>query len=128
MTFEREFSGWTFVFFNDSCPIVQFFVPGRTIARFDVEDPSSLGPATQSIVVLANEVGCNGGAPLGDRLDPPRVIYGTEFIDVLFTAEPLRHTGAVSCQGALPKRVVLELSEPLGDLKLRDLGNLPEQS
>ncbi len=53
----------------------------------------------------------------------PTVVYDTDRILVLLTAEPLH--GPQTCPGTPPLPFTFELSEPLGDRTLFDAGTYP---
>ena len=82
-------------------------------------DAPPLGPEATSFVAMVTERGCASGRDISGLVLPPVIEYANEAVTVSLYVEPLP-AGAQDCQGNLPTRVTIELSEPLGDRQLVD--------
>ena len=86
------------------------------------------GPQATSFVAMVTERGCASGRDIRDLLLPPVIQYGNDAVTVALYLEPLP-AGAQDCQGTLPTRFTIELSEPLGDRQLVDgIGGSEEEA
>jgi len=85
-----------------------------------VIDPDSdpPGPDTTSLVLLATERGCAGGAPMGDRLNDPQVTMTADLVLIQLTVEP--QTGDQTCPDNPAQPIDVQLPEPLGQRDVRD--------
>jgi hypothetical protein len=88
-------------------------------------DPSAPppGPDSTTIHALVQEGVCASGRPPDGRILDPRVFYGPDGVLVAFLVR--RQSVGQDCQGAGPAAYEFTLSEPLGDRRLLDGGEIP---
>lgn len=65
---------------------------------------------------------CTGGSSADGRVDEPRISYPPEAVVVTFSVEP---NPSHDCRDNPPTPYTVELSEPLGDRKLKDRLSYP---
>ncbi len=87
----------------------------------DVPPP---GPDATTFTALVTERTCTSGQAMGGRLQPPSITYGQDSVLVVFAARPLEGN-AFDCPSNPSMRVVVQLSEPLGERDLLDAGFFP---
>jgi hypothetical protein len=100
-------------------------VEGRaTLARWWL-DPAAGVPAADATAIkaLVEEQKCASGRPPDGRILEPSVFYGQTGIIVTFLVRS--QPGGQDCQGAGPGAFEFTLTEPLGDRKLLDGGQIP---
>lgn len=92
-----------------------------------VLDPDAPAPAADAMTftALVTETECTSGQAMGGRLLRPLITYGQDSVFVVFAARPQANQGFATCPMNPPARVVVELSEPLGDRRLLDAGVFP---
>ena len=92
-----------------------------------VLDPAAGAPGADAttFTALVTETECTSGQAMGARLLPPSITYGQDSVLVVFAALPQVNQGFATCPGNPPSRVLVELSEPLGDRRLLDAGVFP---
>lgn len=87
------------------------------------EPDGEVDPRALQIPVHVRERECAGGGPAEDRLLPPQIEADDKRVVVTWFVEPI--PGVVTCPGNPTARMMLELSEPLGDRELLDGGVYP---
>lgn len=80
--------------------------------RLDPAAPS-LDASSVEVVVLATEVTCVSGMPIGDRLVTPQVVMTEDSVRIALAARPPPGT-AFNCPGNPESRFRIALPEPLG--------------
>jgi hypothetical protein len=115
--------GWTLAGWG-GCTL-QATLPGLSIAswRLDPTVPAP-GPGATTFSALVTERACASGQPMGPRLLPPSISYGSDAILVIFAARPLE-AGMATCPSNAATAVGVELHEPLGDRRLLDASVFP---
>jgi hypothetical protein len=100
-------------------------VEGRaTLAKWWVDPGAPApGPDSTTIHALVQEQVCASGRPPDGRVLEPGVFYGPNGVLVTFLVR--RQPGGQDCQGTGPAAFDFTLSQPLGDRKLLDGGEIP---
>lgn len=103
----------------------EIVLDGLNLATW-ILDPDAPPPAaaTTTFSALVTERTCTSGQAMGARLEAPSITYGQESVLVVFAARPLEGD-AFDCPSNPPTRVVVQLSEPLGERHLLDAGFFP---
>jgi hypothetical protein len=121
MGFEPEDGSWRWAGASSGgpCPLQTTLPPDLGVVEWRI-DPAAppLGPETTAIPVLATELDCASGQPMGDRLLGPEVVMTDTQVLIAFAAQPL--SGDRSCQGNPEQAVTVELPAPLGDREIVD--------
>jgi hypothetical protein len=86
---------------------------------------SPVGVETISLDALVREMRCSNGEPADGRLLPPTIAESPSAVTVTFVVEPVAALSLVTCGGAEPTRVRVELTERLGNRQLLDGGPYP---
>lgn len=89
-------------------------------------DPTELPtPDDRTVTVLVTEIACAGGQPPLGRLQPPVVLATDDAVTIAFAVR--KRPGGQDCPGNPESRVVVQLSEPLGDRGLFDGAFFPAE-
>jgi hypothetical protein len=123
-TLENQGAAWKLAGWGQCRP--QLVLEGLSLATWVLDpDAPAPQPGTKTFHALVTERECTSGQPMGARLRPPSVTYGRDSVFVVFAATPQINLGFATCPGNPPARVVVELSEPLGDRRLLDAAFFP---
>lgn len=96
--------------------------PGLGLATWRI-DGGAPGPEARTINALVTELACASGQSSEGRVVAPEITYGPDFILVGFAVRGL--DGAQTCQGNPSVAYTIALSEPVGDRRVYDAGQLP---
>lgn len=120
---ENQGAGWKNGGWGGCRP--EIVLEGLNLATW-VLDPDAPAPdaAATTFAALVTERTCTSGQAMGARLQAPSITYGQESVLVVFAARPLEGD-AFNCPSNPPTRVVVQLSEPLGERHLLDAGFFP---
>lgn len=122
VTFRRGEHRWVWSGSGGSCSTVRTLLPPgvRTVDwALDRSFPLP-GPGDTEIHVLVNEVACNSGQPVGERLLPAEVSVRDGQMLIGFGAKVPTGLGGASCPSNPSTPVTVTLPEPLGDRVLAD--------
>lgn len=122
MDLERRDGSWSWAGSSSGgpCPLQTTLPEGLGVVEWRV-DPSGreLNAETTVIPVLATELGCASGQPMGQRLLGPEVVMTDSQVLIAFAALPPPGT-VQNCQGNPEQPVTVVLAEPLGDRQVVD--------
>lgn len=121
MTVERRGEGWVWggSSAGTNCRLTTSIPAGLNRVEWRLDPNVAVGPDSTVIDVLARELECASGQPMGGRLLDPDVVITDEAVYIAFAALPDGQEDH-NCQGNPEVRVAVELSEPLGDRKIRN--------
>jgi hypothetical protein len=121
MTIAREGDGWRWAgsSMRSDCELTTRIPSGLNRVEWRLDPASPLDSAATIINVLATELECASGQPMGERLLDPEVVITAEAVFLAFAAQPDGEEYH-NCQGNPEQRVSVELPEPLGDRDVRD--------
>lgn len=119
----NEGYGWKIAGWGDCRPTI--VLADRSVATWTLDpDVPAPGPGSTTFTALVAERTCTGGEAMGGRLQAPWITYTERSILVVFAATPLPE-GFHTCPGNPPTRVLIALTEPLGDRDLLDAAFFP---
>lgn len=113
---------WQF-FEGGSCPLHIRLPDELGFATWRLDPASPPAPEDRTVTVLVTEIACAGGRPPLGRLLPPVVLATTDAVTIAFAVRKL--PGGQDCPANPEARVVVELSERLGDRGLFDGSSFP---
>ena len=130
--------GWYFVSVEDVPDLGGWQAWEHGACDLQVEPPEGIGFATweldpanppqpdaTSLTVLGTERACSSDRPMTGRLLAPIVLYAPEAVTIALLVR--ERPGGQDCPGNRPERVVVVLSEPLGNRELFDGSSYPAQ-
>ena len=97
--------------------------PGLAHVRVHLDPDVVPRPASTSIFLLVDEIGCSGGRDMGDALQGPQLIETDNEVLVAFAVIPV--SGGATCPGNPSTPVTVKLSQPLGERALLDAARMP---
>lgn len=116
---------WTFYTLSSRCrPTAVSRLGNDASWRVDRAD-LPLSPEAKSFTALVQERACAGGEPPVGRVAGPAIHYRRKEIGIAFFIRPLSGNGWVTCEGAPPVPVEVELDEAIGGRSLLDIGAYP---
>ena len=101
------------------CELTTTHPPGLNAVEWRIDPAFEVGPNSADIPLLATEVECVSGQPMGDRLLTPQVLETAEAVYITLAAVP-PEGDVQNCQGNPERSLVVSLAEPLGDKELMD--------
>ena len=125
VTLHRGVAGWEFDSFG-SCPASVVLAKGFGNASWilDAGAPPP-GAGDTEFVAMVTEEACASGRPADGRIAPPTVIYEATRILVIFAVRSAPPNEFHTCQSNPPTRVVVKLTQPIGQRHLLDGGFFP---
>lgn len=118
---ERAGDDWRLRNIKFGCGL-HVYTGSQVLVDFAVAPGTIPAPTSLAVDLLIKDRNCGGQEVLA-RLNDPLIEYSAESVGVLLTARP--NPGMHTCQGFPPSEYRLELSEPLGDRTLMDVGSYP---
>jgi len=103
---------------GDCILVVEPLASDGSVVDWTLANPEQVNADSTVLQLLATEVACTSGQPIGDRLHEPEVTYTSDAILIKLTAEPL--SGSQNCPGIPAQPVQVELAEPVGERKIVD--------
>jgi len=100
------------------CALRTTLPAGLNLVEWSLDPAQPANPDASVVEVLATERACASGQPIGDRLLGPQIIETDTEILIALTA--IAQAGNQTCPANPSKRVLVQLSQPIGTRVIRD--------
>ena len=101
------------------CELTTTHPPGLNAVEWRLDPAFEVGPNSADIPLLATEVECVSGQPMGNRLLTPQILETADTVYITLAAIP-PEGDSQTCPGNPERSLVVSLTDPLADRDLKD--------